>query len=89
MSDDSLYPANFEVYPEITSVYPQMGALTGGTLITIKGSGFIDDGLKRGNSGVSVTVGDKVRHFRSNGQRILPVSNIVLICTILDLIQFT
>ena len=59
LSDESLYPANFEVHPEIVSVYPKMGALTGGTLITIKGSGFIDDGLKRGNSGVSVAVGDK------------------------------
>ena len=55
MTNSDLYPVNFEVYPEIKSVSPQVGSLTGGTILTISGSGFIADGL---GGEVSVAVGD-------------------------------
>lgn len=45
LGNQDQYPTTFEVFPQIRSVSPQIGSLTGGTLITIKGTGFITDGL--------------------------------------------
>ena len=53
--NEDLYPSNFEVYPNIKSITPQVGPLSGGTVITIDGTGFITDGL---GGTVSVTVGE-------------------------------
>ena len=53
--NEDLYPSNFEVYPNIKSITPQVGPLSGGTIITIDGTGFITDGL---GGTVSVTVGE-------------------------------
>ena len=39
-SSDDLTPHNFEVYPQIRSVEPQIGSMEGGTKLTIKGTGF-------------------------------------------------
>ena len=55
LTNEDLYPVNFEVYPRITSVTPNAGSLGGNTLVTIAGSGFLSDGL---GGTVSVTVGD-------------------------------
>jgi len=55
MTNDNLHPVNFEVYPEIKSVSPNVGSMTGGTILTITGSGFIEDGL---GGSVTVSVGD-------------------------------
>ena len=55
LTNENLYPANFEVYPQIDSVYPHGGSLNGGTLLTIYGSGFIADGL---GGTVTVTIGE-------------------------------
>ena len=55
LTNENLYPANFEVYPQIDSVYPHGGSLNGGTLLTIYGSGFIPDGL---GGTVTVTIGE-------------------------------
>ena len=45
LTNENLHPVNFEIYPQIRSVEPQTGSLNGGTLVTIKGTGFISDGL--------------------------------------------
>ena len=55
LTNEDLYPVTFEIYPQIRSVSPQTGSLTGGTLLTIKGTGFVTDGL---GGTVDVTVGD-------------------------------
>ena len=36
MTNKELFPVNYEVYPQILSVEPQMGSVNGGTLLTIK-----------------------------------------------------
>ena len=55
LTNENLYPVNFEVYPQINSIHPNAGSLGGNTLVTISGSGFISDGL---GGSVSVMVGD-------------------------------
>ena len=55
LTNEDLYPVNFEVYPKIKSVSPNAGSLNGNTLVTIEGSGFVSDGL---GGTVSVMVGD-------------------------------
>ena len=39
-ANEDLTPFNFEVYPQIRSVSPQVGSRDGGTKITIEGTGF-------------------------------------------------
>jgi hypothetical protein len=55
MNSEDLYTNNYEVYPQINSVEPQMGSVAGGTKLTIKGSGFVEDGL---GGVVTVKVGE-------------------------------
>ena len=45
MNSEDLYTNNYEVYPQINSVEPHMGSVAGGTKLTIKGSGFVEDGI--------------------------------------------
>ena len=45
MNSDKFYPNNYEIFPNIISVTPQAGSTGGGTLLTIRGSGFVEDGL--------------------------------------------
>ena len=45
LTSEDLYPATFEVYPLIESIHPKMGSVNGGTLITIHGTGFVENGL--------------------------------------------
>ena len=40
LTNENLYPVTFEIYPQIRSVTPQTGSLSGGTLLTIKGRVF-------------------------------------------------
>ena len=39
-ANKDLTPFNFEVYPQVRSVYPQVGSIDGGTKVTITGTGF-------------------------------------------------
>lgn len=45
LTNEQLYPANFEIFPYISNVWPTSGSVYGGTLITIDGSGFVNDDL--------------------------------------------
>ena len=56
MARPDLSLSNFEVFPEIRAVSPQVGEASGGTMLTITGTGFVSDGL---GGDVSVSVGDQ------------------------------
>ena len=45
LSNENLYPITYEIYPQISSISPKMGSVAGGTLLTITGTGFTDDGM--------------------------------------------
>ena len=55
MANENLYPSNFEIYPRIKSVHPHVGSLGGDTLVTVTGSGFLENGL---GGQVNVKIGD-------------------------------
>ena len=53
--NEESFPTDFEVFPSIKSITPQLGPVEGGTLITIDGTGFLEDGL---GGAVTVAVGE-------------------------------
>ena len=55
LSNEDLFPTTYEVYPQINSVSPQAGSAAGGTLLTITGTGFTEDGM---GGTVEVMVGE-------------------------------
>ena len=55
MANENLYPSNFEIYPRIKTVHPHVGSLRGDTLVTVTGSGFLENGL---GGQVNVKIGD-------------------------------
>ena len=57
MNNENLYPSNFEIYPRIQEIHPNVGSVRGDTLVTITGSGFLENGL---GGTVSVSIGDDV-----------------------------
>jgi len=55
MTNEDLIPVTYEVYPQIDNINPQMGSIEGGTLVTITGSGFVEDGM---GGSVNVKLGE-------------------------------